>query len=349
MNMIDELPSALRDALGQVIADQRREWRRERELLEAQSRETISLLRAENVELRETAKREHSERLASLRDGRDGEPGKDADLSPVLAEFEQIKAGALDRVDELCRRVDARLADVKDGEPGRDADLAPIVAEFDQIKSLLAEHMGRLTRELTDKVNAKLAEVKNGEPGRDGADGQRGETGQRGADGAPGKLSIVREWAARVHYEGDCVAHNGSTYQAVRATGGEPPGQDWVLIAAKGEDARPLRIRGTFDASAQYGANDIVALNGSSFVALRDAPGECPGEGWQLVASAGRRGQKGQDGERGERGLKGEQGARGASIIAGSFDADTMRMTFVDDEGGTVEVDMYSLAEAVKS
>jgi hypothetical protein len=32
------LPDALRDALGQVISDQRREWRRERELIEAQSR-----------------------------------------------------------------------------------------------------------------------------------------------------------------------------------------------------------------------------------------------------------------------------------------------------------------------
>jgi hypothetical protein len=30
--MTDVLPEALRSALGQVIADQRREWRREREL-----------------------------------------------------------------------------------------------------------------------------------------------------------------------------------------------------------------------------------------------------------------------------------------------------------------------------
>jgi hypothetical protein len=34
------LPDALRDALGQVISDQRREWRPERELIEAQSRES---------------------------------------------------------------------------------------------------------------------------------------------------------------------------------------------------------------------------------------------------------------------------------------------------------------------
>jgi hypothetical protein len=46
-------------------------------------------------------------------------------------------------------------------------------------------------------------------------------------------------------------------------------------------------------------------MNGSSFVALHDDPGSCPGEGWQLIASAGRRGQQGLKGERGERGPAG--------------------------------------------
>lgn len=174
-------------------------------------------------------------------------------------------------------------------------------------------------------------------PGPEGAPGQKGE---------PGKLSIVREWSARVHYEGDCVTHKGSTYQAVRDTGGEPPGKDWALIAAKGEDAKSLRVRGTFSASASYDANDIVAFNGSSFAALKDAPGECPGEGWQLIASHGRRGEKGQDGKQGD---KGKDGQRGASIIAGSFDADSMKLVLVDSDGGTVEIDMYAFAQAVKS
>jgi hypothetical protein len=43
-------------------------------------------------------------------------------------------------------------------------------------------------------------------------------------------------------------------------------------------------------------------LNGSSFVALRDDPSPCPGEDWQLVASAGKRGQQGLKGERGPAG-----------------------------------------------
>jgi len=40
-------------------------------------------------------------------------------------------------------------------------------------------------------------------------------------------------------------------------------------------------------------------------VARHDDPGPCPGEGWQLIASAGRRGQQGLKGERGERGPTG--------------------------------------------
>jgi hypothetical protein len=45
-----------------------------------------------------------------------------------------------------------------------------------------------------------------------------------------------------------------------------------------------------------------VLVNGSSFVALRDSPGTCPGSGWQLMAASGRDGKDGQRGPRGERG-----------------------------------------------
>ena len=49
-------------------------------------------------------------------------------------------------------------------------------------------------------------------------------------------------------------------------------------------------------------ALDIVALNGGSFIAKKDNPGPCPGAGWQLIASQGKRGDKG------ERGLQGIPG-----------------------------------------
>ena len=53
---------------------------------------------------------------------------------------------------------------------------------------------------------------------------------------------------------------------------------------------------------AKYEQHDIVAVNGSSFIALEDSPGQCPGAGWQLLASAGSRGARGFAGPKGERG-----------------------------------------------
>jgi hypothetical protein len=57
-----------------------------------------------------------------------------------------------------------------------------------------------------------------------------------------------------------------------------------------------IRFRGDYDASTDYSIHDIVAKNGSSFVALRDRPGVCPGEHWQLLAGKGDRGRAGPSG-----------------------------------------------------
>jgi len=71
---------------------------------------------------------------------------------------------------------------------------------------------------------------------------------------------------------------------------------------------------------ASYRRLDVVALNGGSFIALKDAPGSCPGPGWQLFASPGKRGIAGPKGERGERGPKGDPGLSGATICGWKID-----------------------------
>ena len=48
-------------------------------------------------------------------------------------------------------------------------------------------------------------------------------------------------------------------------------------------------------------------INGSSFVALKDTPGPCPGSDWHLLASRGSRGSRGFKGERGFIGPRGER------------------------------------------
>ena len=199
----------------------------------------------------------------------------------------------------------------------------------------------------------------DGAPGRDGVDGkdgapgpqgERGEVGrqgspgpqgERGADGADGVLRQVEPWQDRVHYRGECVTHNGSTWQAKSDTGKSPGPDDWVCIARAGGIGRSFTVRGTYDAADSYEALDVVACNGGSFVAVKDGAGPCPGPDWQLLASPGKRGAAGHPGQKGERGADGLPGRDGAAIIAGTLQTDGV-MRLARDDGEVIEVDMYA-------
>ena len=125
----------------------------------------------------------------------------------------------------------------------------------------------------------------------------------------PAKFQTIRAWSPdTIYHEGAIVAFAGGTWQAQRDTARVPGAQDWVCLASAGHS---FTVRGTFDETAEYHLLDVVALNGGSFIALKDAPGLCPGPGWQLIASQGRRGAAG---EKGERGPRGDAGASGATI-----------------------------------
>ena len=87
--------------------------------------------------------------------------------------------------------------------------------------------------------------------------------------------------------------------------------QDWVCLATRGHS---LTVRGTYDNDVEYCCLDVTIINGSSFVALVDKPGPCPGADWQLLASRGSRGDRGPKGERGLTGPRGECGQAAASI-----------------------------------
>jgi hypothetical protein len=110
----------------------------------------------------------------------------------------------------------------------------------------------------------------------------------------------------RVHYEGELVTHQGSTYQALKDTGRPPLDQDhWICIAACGLDGQSPQVRGTYKPGECYSELDVVVLNGGAFISRRHNPGDCPGEDWQLMSAPGKRGQQGLRGERGERGPPG--------------------------------------------
>ena len=136
--------------------------------------------------------------------------------------------------------------------------------------------------------------------------------GPQGPPGPAGKLPSVRVWkTGQVSYENEVFTYEGGCYQALRDTAQEPGGSDWAQITRAGRDGILPCLRGTYYAKESYKKFDIVALNGSSFIARKDDPGECPGSGWQLHASAGRSGGRG---ERGEQGPRGPQGPKGDPV-----------------------------------
>src|SRR5215467_9308615 len=174
-----------------------------------------------------------------------------------------------------------------------------IAAEHEFMIGILAELLAHLQRD---------AEMR----------GPPGPSGPRGEQGPPGKLPLVRLWKPEtVYYEGDVVAYDGGTFQAKRDTGQPPSHADWICLATAGRDGNSITVRGTFNETAEYRCLDVVALNGGCFIARKDAPGPCPGSGWQLVASQGKRGVAGARGERGERG---DPGLNGATICDWKID-----------------------------
>src|SRR5262249_39360200 len=130
----------------------------------------------------------------------------------------------------------------------------------------------------------------------------------------PPKFPSIQAWDAElIYHEREVVTHNGSTYQAVKETARAPgASDDWVCVAAAGAG---LVVRGTSDYKKQYKYLDVVIVNGSSFAALKNAPGPCPGDDWRLLSGRGSRGGKGETGERGPRGEKGDKGQPGADAL----------------------------------
>jgi hypothetical protein len=207
-----------------------------------------------------------------------------------------------------------------------------------QLRAITAESMAAVA-----EMRANVAETRSAMEGmiakrlaqiREPADGLPGEPGPRGEPGAPGKIERLYGYVEdAVHYRGDIVTHRGSTYQAQSDTAREPPHEDWICVARAGVDGKDGRdgcspnVRGTFKAGESYQALDIVALNGGSFVARRDDPGDCPGEGWQLTSTPGKRGHPGPRGERGP------AGPAGPVIKSWQIDCERYRATPLMSDG----------------
>jgi hypothetical protein len=297
-------PDALRRALAEVIADRTKEWARERALIEAQAKADVAHVRAEMAELRTKFEALFAERMAAVKDGAPGAAGEKGERG---LPGERGQAGPA-------------------GEPGPEGKAGPAGARGEAGPEGKPGDRGPV-----------------GPAGEKGERGEPGAPGARGDEGAPGKLAVVKEWADGVHYEGDVVARGGSTYQALRDTGREPPHADWRCIAQGGKDGadgRSFTVRGTHAEGETYRHLDVVALNGASFVAKRDNPGACPGDGWQLLAGQGKTGKPGERGDKGDRGAPGVKGEPGPPVVAMTIDGEGL-LTLVNADGSVVECDLY--------
>jgi hypothetical protein len=255
---------------------------------------------------------------ADGKDGRDGIDGKDGADGIDGAPGRDGVDGAPGR-DGIDGKDGAPGLDGKDGAPGRDG--------------------------ADGKDGAPGRDGVDGSPGRDGADGvdgKDGSPGRDGVDGKDGKLPVVRAWADRVHYEGECVTLAGATWQAQKDTGHAPPHDDWLCIAAAGRDGRSFTFRGVYEAGEAYAALDVVALEGGSFVAMSDEPGECPGPDWKLLVQRGKPGMRGEKGERGDAGVRGRDGAPGPALIAANVSDDGV-LTLTCEDGREVTADFYDV------
>jgi hypothetical protein len=198
---------------------------------------------------------------------------------------------------------------------------------LDDIDRRIEERVAAEHQFMMDILTELLAHIQSDAEMR----GPLGPAGPRGEQGPPGKLPLVKLWTPEtVYYEGDVVAYDGGTFQARRDTGQPPSHADWICLATAGRDGNSITVRGTFNETAEYRRLDVVALNGGSFVALKDKPGPCPGSGWQLVASQGKRGVAG---VRGERGPKGDPGLSGATIRDWKIDRARYVATSVMSDG----------------
>jgi hypothetical protein len=166
----------------------------------------------------------------------------------------------------------------------------------------------------------------------------------------PGRLPVAKTWSVEsVTYEGELVSYQGALYQARKDTAQTPGAAEWICAARAGRDGcdgLTPNVCGTYDARKTYERLDVVAFDGAAFVAQRDNPGICPGDGWQLISRQGRSGGRGERGEPGPRGLKGDKGDAAPAIVSWQIASnDYVIVPFFSDGTAGPKLDLRPLFE----
>jgi hypothetical protein len=276
-----------------------------------------------------------TEKLSSLRDGkdgRDGDPGPQGEPGPVGPEGPPGPPGPI----------------------GPQGDIGPQGPPGPQGEMGLQGPPGE-----TGLRGEAGPPGEIGPAGEPGPQGQPGPAGQTGPQGLLAPAVTLRDGLE--YQEGTIGTYRGGLWQAWRDTKGLPiEDGGWRLLAngvaeaeivmsATGKTATIMLAmadntlithelelalvehQGTWDAEREYTLNNEVAWNGSTWRALRSTKGvEPPGEDWRLVAQ---RGKSGPRGDPGPSGPAGPGGPPGAGVDHIELDANGLVVTLTD---GTV-------------
>ena len=295
MNLNNATLDALREAMAHVVASHRKQWSRERELIEAQARATVAELRAEVLQLRTLLEKTVGDKLAEVKDGN---PGPQGELGAQGPEGPQGPAGERGEPGEVGPSGPPGPAGAagEPGQPGSNGEKGepgPQGAKGESGLTVKGDRGERGERGLQGERGLKgergeLGLTVKGEPGPQGAHGERGEKGDRGEAGAPG-LSIKGERGDRGE-RGERGLQGEAGKMGLR---GEP-GQS----GARGESGQPgergergpmgilPRVK-IWEPGVHYAGN-VVTAGGATYQALQDTAAQ-PGESkdWACLARAG--------------------------------------------------------------
>jgi hypothetical protein len=229
------LPDALREALGQVIADQRREWRRERELMKAQGREAMAEQRLRDIERETQLRAQVDEALAEIKsyvasipdlvarevakiprpkDGEQGERGEKGDKGDPGEKGTPGEKGDSGERGERGER----------GFEGATGKLPVVVPWADRVhrEAEIVTHDGAVFQALRDTGKT---------PPHDD---------WRCIVPAARSFEVRDTWSAGETYNHlDVVSLDGGSFVARRDNPGPCPGSGWKLLAPKGSRGRP--------------------------------------------------------------------------------------------------------------
>lgn len=218
------------------------------------------------------------------------------------------------------------------------ADMETSVDEFKTLLGLNAEIIDADISKAVDEMKADFYEsIKN-------IPGTPGEKGDPGIDGEYIGMDQARKYVAGNECaENELYTHAGGLWKCAGPTFSEPSTDNdrWILVAngitsAKSESnanqaelsialadgtieklsieiPAPNYLNAVFEKGQDYATNDVVWLDGHSFIALVDSPHGQPGESkdWSKHTMRGRAGRKGDAGEPGKAGGRGAPGIDG--------------------------------------